>query len=244
MSMNQLEHRSDFDHILSRYQLSDQAKELLYRLRLVLLAGPTASGRNTIIDQLVKQGNYKYIVSDTTRAPRINNGVPEKNGVNYFFKTEEEFLSDLKKGEYLEAEIIHDRQVSGISIRELAKAEQSAKVAITEIEIGGFANILNKKTDAIGILILPPSFEVWIERIKSRSEMEKGEVISRLNTGVRIFSEALTGNRMQIVINDDLTKAVAEVDDIVNGYKVTNDVGLKLARDLLFKTKAYLKANS
>lgn len=245
MAMNQLEYRSDFDHILSNYQLSEQAKEILARLRLVLLAGPTASGRNTIIDQLIKTGNYKYIVSDTTRAPRINNGVPEKDGVNYFFKTETEFLSELKKGEFLEAEVIHDRQVSGISIRELSKAEKSGKIAITEIEIGGFSNILDRKADTIGILVLPPSFDVWIARIKARSVMETDEFISRLNTGLRIFSEALTDNRMSIVVNDNLTKAVAEVEAIVNGHNETNTTaGLDLVKDLINKTKEYLAANS
>ncbi len=239
--MNKLEHKVEFDHILAHYELSKQAKELLDRLRLVLLAGPTASGRNTIIDQLIKKGNYKYIVSDTTRAPRINNGIPEKNGVNYFFKSEEEFLFDLKKGEFLEAEIIHERQVSGISIRELATAEKSGKIAITEVEIGGFANILSRKADTIGILILPPSFEVWIERINARSEMEKEEVLSRLNTGVRIFKEALRDKHISIVINDYLEKAVAEVDAIVNSRSMPDStIGLALVKQLLNETEAYL----
>lgn len=239
--MNHLVYRDEFEAVLNNYLLSKEAAELLQNLTLVLLSGPSASGRNTIINQLVRSGSYRFIVSDTTRLPRVNNGVKEQNGVNYWFRGEEEFLADLKKGQLLEAELIHNQQVSGISIRELVKARVSGKVAIAEVEIGGFNNIMLRKKDTIGIFVLPPDFETWMVRLGSRSQMPKQEVLNRLSTGVRIFAAALESTQAHIVVNQDLEQAVAEINDLVNGRDIPNQSkGKKLAADLLKETREYL----
>lgn len=236
--MNQLVNRHQFESILANYSLSEKARLLLKNIRLVLLSGPTAVGRNTIIDQLIKNYNYSYIVSDTTRKPRINNGVKEVDGVTYWFRTEESFIKDLKAGEYLEAEIIHDRQVSGISIRELKRIHELDKVAITEVEIGGFINILNIKPDTIGIFVLPPSFDKWLDRLYSRSQMPKEEIVSRLKTAKRIFEAAISFQNTFIVVNDDLDIAVGEIEKIIkssnfdqNSIRNAKLLATKLLRD-------------
>ncbi len=241
--MNQLVNRHQFESILANYSLSEDAHLLLKNMKLVLLSGPTAVGRNTIINQLIKNDNYSYIVSDTTRKPRINDGVKEVNGVTYWFRTEKEFINDLKAGEFLEAEIIHDRQVSGISIRELRKIHELNKVALTEVEIGGFINILNIKPDTVGIFVLPPSFDQWLGRLYSRSQMSKEEIVSRLKTAKRIFEAAISFQNTFIVINDDLDVAVNEVEKIIKGTKFDQN-SIKnaklLATKLLRDTRDYL----
>src|SRR5699024_8737685 len=134
---------------------SDEAKALLARTRLVLLVGPSSSGRNTVINELLKTGKYHAIVSDTTRLPRVNNGIPEENGREYWFRAEADVLHDLQNGSFLEAAIIHKQQVSGISMRELAAAADEGKVAINEIEVVGADNIHAAKPDALFVFMLP-----------------------------------------------------------------------------------------
>jgi guanylate kinase len=92
-----------------------------------MLSAPTAAGRNTIIKNLIMTGKYFYVISDTTRIPRINNGTPERSGNEYWFKTETEFLDNLKNGEYIETAIIHNQQISGISLTEMHRANRSKK---------------------------------------------------------------------------------------------------------------------
>lgn len=239
--MNHLEYRPEFESILKNYKLSDEAQELLKKLRLVLLSGPSAAGRNTIIKYLVKGGDYQFIVSDTTRKPRVNDGVMEQDGVNYWFRNELDFLNDLKRGAFLEAEIIHEQQVSGISMRELERAYKSGKTAINEVEIGGFINILHLKPDTFGIFILPPSFDIWLERLQLRGQMPKEEIRSRLKTGVRIFSEALSRNDANIVINIKIEDTVAEIDALVKKHSKHNtESGKKVASKLLKDTQTFL----
>lgn len=159
--MSELRLFSQFEAALRDYHYSDRAKEILAQTKLVLLVGATASGRNTTIRELLKTDRYHFIISDTTRAPRKNNGVMEQNGVEYFFRSEEQMLEEIQNGEFLEAEIIHGRQVSGISIRELEKANQEHRIAINDVDIGGIQNVMALKPDTIPILMLPPSFDIW-----------------------------------------------------------------------------------
>jgi guanylate kinase len=241
MRINQLKYRSELETILANYKVSNDGLKLLERIRLVLLSGPSAVGRNTIINELLKTGGYHFIVSDTTRKPRINNGLKEKNGLNYWFRSEEDMLKDLRQGRFLEAEIIHDQQVSGISMRELKQAQLEKKIAVKDIEIGGFKNVSSIKPDTVSIIILPPSFKEWLRRLTNRGEMPKDEVIGRLKTGYRIFSEALQNNNLSVVVNDKLDSTAREIDFLARGGQPQHKQSdLELLSSLLEQTNEYL----
>ncbi len=241
--MHELKHFTEFQTALENYQPSAAAKEALKHLKLVVLVAPTSAGRNTIIDALVKTGDYHFIISDTTRAPRANNGVLEKNGSIYWFRTEEEVLKDVQEGKFLEAEIIHNQQVSGVSIRELEAASAENKVAITDMDIGGVRNVLRAKGDTIAIMVLPPSFDEWQRRINSRGIMSKEELIRRLQTARRIFDRAQDSKRVIFVINDSLEHAIEKVQKIVHTGVIDDaeqDRARALDKELLKDTDAFL----
>jgi len=73
--MNELVNLSEFQTLLADYKLSKAALQTLSQTQLVLLVAPTSTGRNHLIRELLKTGDYYYIVSDTTRKPRTNDGV-------------------------------------------------------------------------------------------------------------------------------------------------------------------------
>jgi guanylate kinase len=166
---------------------------------------------------------------------RVNNGVPEQDGVQYWFRSESDFLAELKEGKYLEAEVIHGQQVSGISIRELQKATQNHKIAITDIDIGGVYNVVQAKPDTAVILILPPDFEEWKRRFYGRSAMHSDEYQRRMQTALRIFSAPQEHDFFKVVINDNLDEAVKHVDDIAHGTidAAMQSTGVALAGQLL-----------
>lgn len=240
--MNELKHMAEFRSVLKDYKPSEVARHALEGMTLVLLTAPTAGGRNTIINELVKTGGYHFIVSDTTRRPRVNKGIPEQNGREYWFRTEEQFLEDLERGQYLEAELIHNQQVSGISMRELEKAKSLHEIAIDEVDMQGIANVLPTKPDAIGILIIPPSFEVWLHRVDSRGHMEPEERRRRFNTAVEIFAMAEAG-KYPVIINDQLEDAVHKVDHLARSGEVLEDQeqARQVAAQLCQDTKRYLR---
>ena len=73
-----LKHKEQFQEILRHYRVSDHGISVLHKVNFVGMLGITSSGRNTIMDKLVEDDDFTYIVSDTTRPPRKNNGILEK----------------------------------------------------------------------------------------------------------------------------------------------------------------------
>jgi guanylate kinase len=243
--MNSLTHLKEFQHILADYHVSNENKKLLKKIQFVAMTAATSSGRNTVIRQLVKTGEYHFIVSDTTRQQRSNDGVPEQDGVEYWFRNEADVLQDLHDGKFVEAELIHNQQVSGISVRELLRAQKKKRIAITDMDIGGIHNVIKAKPDTVAILLLPPSFEEWQRRIKHRGHMEEGEFVRRLQTACTIFADALEHDYFSFVVNDTVEHAVEQVHHLArfgNEELEERQHGKLLAEKLLIETTAYLRS--
>jgi guanylate kinase len=217
MSSANLKYYQDFKQVLANYHMSERARQALEGLQLVLLVAATSTGRNTVINELVSNYGYYFIVSDTTRPPQFRDGKMEENGVQYFFRSEEDMLADLKAGEFFEAELIHEQQVSGISIRELEKAKNLNKIAITDVDIGGINNAIKAKPDIKTIFLLPPSFEEWQNRLSGRGRMTEHEIRNRLRTAEKIFAEGLHNKNFNFVIAEDVAHSAAVINDIVHG---------------------------
>lgn len=239
--MNELVRIDEFREVLRDYHLSQTTLATLSQTKLVLIIGPTSSGRNTRIKRLLKTGDYHYVVSDTTRQPRINDGIAEQNGREYWFRTENEILTDLNEGKYLEAAIIHNQQVSGISVRELEKARDEGKIAITDAEITGATNAIKYKPDTIIIFLLPPNFEEWQRRIKHRGTMTPVEFKRRMISACIEFETALTNEYYQFVINDTGDDSVMQINEIAKletSDPELQDKGRALAEQLLLATRS------
>lgn len=209
-----LEYKQQFKEVLGKYQPSSHAKKVLNNVELVAMMGLSGSGRNTIINELVKTGKYHFVISDTTRPPRKNNGIMEQDGVEYFFRSEKDFLEDLQNGEFLEAAIIHDQQVSGISIRELENATDSKEIAVADIQNDGVEAVLRVKPDALCIFILPPDFQTWQTRLGLRGEMSDIEKRRRLESSL-VELEAIRTVPYAVIVNDDLDGAVQKVRNAI-----------------------------
>lgn len=242
---NTLEHLADFQKILKDYHISQAGKKLLAKMKLVLLVGPSSAGRNTIINALVETNAYRYLVSDTTRKPRVNNGILEQNGVEYWFRNEAEILDDLKNGEFLEAAIIHNQQVSGISLRELNQSLREEKIAVTEIETVGMRKIHELKPDSFAFFVAPPTFEVWMKRMDGRGKMPEVEKRRRMESAAQEFEAALTHDYYTFIINDEFEHSVERI----HGYVIEGlhdleyqEHGRTVIEKLLVDTQAYLAA--
>src|SRR5688572_9266176 len=129
-----LKNRLAFEESLAAYHVSERGRRALANTPFVALGGIAGGGRNTIIRELVRKYNFVFVVSDTTRPPKLRDGRMEENGADYYFRTEEDVLHDIQAGEYIEAELIHNQQVSGISIREVERTAATGKIPIADVE--------------------------------------------------------------------------------------------------------------
>jgi guanylate kinase len=212
---------------------------------MVLLVGPTAAGRNTLINILSGTGRYHYIPSDTTRPPRVNNGIMEQNGREYWFKTEDDVLEGLQAGEYIEAALIHRQQVSGVNIHGLKLASTTGKIAITEIEPAGGAAYYAMKPNGLFIFLLPPNFDIWMQRLRGRGDMPEDELRRRLESARGEITTALTSDFYQFVINNEIHEAAMAVDELANGRAPDAEkqrLGRDHAEQLAIDVQLYLAA--
>jgi guanylate kinase len=217
-SNSPLKHLGDFQRVLKTYKPSLELLDLLHDNKFVLLSAPTAAGRNTIINNLIMTGKYYYVISDTTRLPRINNGIPERSGEEYWFKSEEEFLQGLKNGAYVEAAIIHNQQVSGVSLAELRRASQTGTIAITDIDIQGCDTIKSYSDATIPVFILPPAFPEWMSRLDGRGAMDPEEKRRRLISAAQEIELAMQRSYFKFIVNWDLRVTVEQLHEhIISG---------------------------
>lgn len=242
-----LKRREEFEKALADYRPNTETLNILAKTTLVTLTAPSATGRNTIINALLKTGRYHFIISDTTRPPRQNHGVWEQNGVEYFFRDEDDMLADIKAGLFVEAEVIHNQQVSGISGREIARTYHEHRIAINDVDIEGGINIAKLVPTAITICLLPPSFDEWLKRMKGRSDFEPLELYRRLKQATKVLRLALAHEHFVFVINDNLEAAITAVDDIATSgthHELDEQQAHLLAEELYHDTVAFLKQHA
>jgi len=89
---------------LDSYHPSQEALDLINSTKILLLVGPTGAGKDYLKETLLATGNYHHLVSHTTRPPRINHGVLEKDGKEYFFITNAQAEEMLDNHEFVESQ--------------------------------------------------------------------------------------------------------------------------------------------
>lgn len=236
----------EFSKILTNYEPDNTSLQIFSSVPQVILVGPTAAGRNTLINILENTERYKMVVSDTTRKPRLNNGNLEKNGESYWHISEEEFLKGLEEGRYIEAAIIHKQQVSGARIEEFQKALDEGKIAISEVQPDGALRYIRFNPDILAVFLLPPNFETWLERLNGRGKIEESEIRRRLESAAEEISHALSVDFYQFVINNEIHEAAQAVDELANGREpddAKQELGRNHAEQLAIEVELYLKGN-
>jgi guanylate kinase len=187
-----------------------------YRLpvegRLVILSGPSGVGKDTLLDAW-RAGNSRVqrVVAATSRSPRPN----EVDGVDYHFLSREEFLAKVDRNELLEYKEVFGN-FYGTPIDGLQKLLGNGKIAVLKIDVYGALDVIPKRPDAITIFLLPPSEEALEARLRSRSTDTEENVQLRLRTAHEEIAIGMT-KYSHHVVNDKIERAVAELEEIVNG---------------------------
>lgn len=181
--------------------------------RLVVLAGPSAVGKSTIVHRLRSELEDLYFsVSMTTRSPRPG----EVDGVDYFFVTPEAFQDRIDRGEMLEWADIHGGlQRSGTPAEPVEHARSEGRPVLVEVDLEGARNVKRAIPDAITVFLAPPSWEILVERLTGRGTEPEDVIKRRLDTARHELAAKDEFDR--IVVNNDIDVAVAELRDILSG---------------------------
>lgn len=192
--------------------------EVAPRGQLVVLAGPSAVGKSTVVSGLRSAVPDLYFsVSMTTRAPRPG----EVDGKDYFFVTPEHFQGRIDRGEMLEWADIHGGlQRSGTPAGPVQEAMGAGRPVLVEVDLAGARNIKRLLPEAQTVFLAPPSWDILVQRLTGRGT-ETPEVIERRLTTAREELDA-QGEFDTVVVNDDVDVAVATIAGILQGTSSNN----------------------
>lgn len=187
--------------------------------KLFVISGPSGAGKGTLRRELFKRvPNLVYSVSVTTRKPRAG----ERNGVDYFFISEEEFERMKRNGELLEWAQVHGN-LYGTPRKFVESKLSEGKSVVLEIDVQGALQVKRSFPEAVLIFILPPSEEELFRRLKKRGTETENEMELRLKNAQWEM------NRMDVydyaVVNDDIEKASEELVKIVKSEIYGRDAG-------------------
>lgn len=177
---------------------------------LVVLAGPTAVGKGTLVRALRAHNPDVWVsVSATTREPRPG----EVDGIDYNFLTRSEFDRMILAGEFLEWATVHGEHRYGTPRAPVLEHLAAGQPSILEIDLQGARQVRMSMPEAVFVFLAPPSWEELVRRLEGRGTEDAEERERRLATA-RLELEAATEFDVTIV-NDDLERAVRELERIV-----------------------------
>jgi guanylate kinase len=177
---------------------------------LIVLSGPSGVGKGTVCSALRKTttANLTYSVSATTRAPRAG----EVDGVNYFFKTREEFQSMIKQDQLLEwAEYVGNYY--GTPSEFVRNTLDQGKDIILEIEVQGALKVKEKFPEGVFIFLTPPSLDELRNRIVHRGTETAELIHNRMSAAVEEIN--LMEHYDYAVVNDKVESACSRIDAII-----------------------------
>lgn len=204
---------------LTSYQPADSVKEQLNKTAILLLVAISGGGKDTIKHRLLETGNYRHIISYTTRQPRTNDGVEEEDGLDYHFINLETARKMVDEGTYIEADI-YAGNIYGTGVADIIDAEKEGKIAVTDMTIEGAFHYLRLAPSVKAVFLLPPSYEIWMHRLSKRGVTQPQDLRQRMQEAAGEIEHAMRADNMYIVVNDDLEDAIQVVDDIAKGKPV------------------------
>lgn len=182
--------------------------------KLVIFSAPSGSGKTTIVKRLLEIfPQLEFSISATSRSPRGS----ERDGVDYFFLTQEQFAAKVGAGEFVEWEEVYNGTCYGTLKSEMHRIWSKGNVIIFDVDVMGGINLKRIfGRDACSIFIMPPSVEVLEQRLVGRGTDSPETIAKRVAKADFEMSKAPEFDH--VVVNDILDDAVGETRGILERF--------------------------
>ncbi|WP_086429248.1 guanylate kinase [Staphylococcus cornubiensis] len=199
---------------------------------LIVLSGPSGVGKGTVRKRIFDDPHtsYKYSISMTTRQMREG----EQDGVDYFFKTREEFEKLIEQDEFIEyAEYVGNYY--GTPVQYVKDTMNAGHDVFLEIEVEGAKQVRKKFPDALFIFLAPPSLDHLTERLIGRGTESKEKIESRVKEAKKEVE--MMNLYDYVVVNDEVDLAKDRIQSIVEAEHLKRERIEAKYRKMLLEAK-------
>lgn len=183
--------------------------------KLIIISAPSGSGKSTIIGRIMQDESLRlsFSVSATTRPRRGE----EVNGVDYYYKTVDEFKQMIADDQLVEYQEVYEGRYYGTPKSEVERITGLGRNVVLDLDVLGGVNVKRMYGDrALAIFIQPPSVEVLRQRLIGRGTDSMEDIMARVSKAE--FEISIGPQFDYTVINDDLETAVAEVHRLISDF--------------------------
>ena len=180
--------------------------------KIIILTAPSGAGKTSITRYLLKTYPDKlaFSVSAATRQPR---GV-EKDGLDYYFISEEEFTNKIQHEEFVEWEMVYEGKYYGTLKSELQRIWADQKIPVLDVDVKGAIHVQQQyKETTLSIFIEPPSIEELHRRLRSRGTENDDSLQARLSKAA--YELSFKHSFDHVIVNAHLEQACKEAEELV-----------------------------
>lgn len=214
------------------YQAPSSVREVFIHKAPHVLSGVTAAGKNVLERYLIDHGPFEKVITHTTRRPRTG----EENGKDYWFVSSEEMRQLAQKKTFIEMELIHG-YIYGISTAAVQEISQTENQPIINIDVNGAVKLSKILPGVRPLFLIPPSFDVWMQRLGGRARISDGERERRMHSAHLELETVLRNPAFIILVNDDVAHTGV---DVIRGIS-TSDASQRPQRQSAQELLDYIK---
>jgi len=182
--------------------------------KIIIITAPSGAGKTSITRYLLAKYDFlAFSVSAATRSPRGH----EKDGVDYYFLSLEEFKQKIQQNEFVEWEMVYEGKYYGTLKEELQRIWAAGKTPLLDIEVKGAIHIREQFPEStLSLFIEPPSVEELRRRLEGRGTETQESLMARVNKAA--YEISFKHHFDRIIVNDHLEKACREADEAVKSF--------------------------
>lgn len=183
--------------------------------KIIVITAPSGAGKTSITRHLLNTfpDKLSFSISAATRKARGT----EKNGVDYYFISEEDFTNQIQHGEFAEWEMVYEGKYYGTLKSELARIWNGGKIPVLDIDVKGAIHVQQQYPETtLSLFIEPPGVDELKRRLQSRGTESEESLNARVNKAS--YELSFKDHFDHIIVNDNLEKAKKQAEDIVNAF--------------------------
>ncbi|MEO5888798.1 MAG: guanylate kinase [Ferruginibacter sp.] len=182
--------------------------------KIIIITAPSGSGKTSITRHLMQ--TFPKLAFSISAATRKARGI-EKNGVDYYFISEENFKQKIQQNEFIEWEMVYEGKYYGTLKSELQRIWDEEKIPVLDIDVKGAIHVKQQyPASAITLFIEPPSVGELKKRLEGRGTETPESLAARINKAA--YEISFKEHFDKLIVNDDLLKACGEATIIVNDF--------------------------